>query len=73
MIDHFFQVLFIMGSLLFGDGAEPYGSEVGQPIAGSGQRAAVFFPPAHYLITALGVWSSVSPVRLLDTSVGTRR
>lgn len=26
-----------MGSLLFGDGAEPYGSEVGQPIAGSGQ------------------------------------
>lgn len=37
MIDHFLQVLFIMGSLLFGDGAEPYGSEVGQPIAGSGQ------------------------------------
>lgn len=37
MIDHFFQVLFIMGPLLFGDGAEPYGSEVGQPIAGSGQ------------------------------------
>lgn len=37
MIDHFFQVLFIMSSLPFGDGAEPYGSEVGQPIAGSGQ------------------------------------
>ena len=37
MIDHFFQVLFIMGSLLFGAGAEPYGSEVRQPIAGSGQ------------------------------------
>lgn len=29
MIDHFFQVLFIMGSLPFGAGAEPYGSEVG--------------------------------------------
>lgn len=67
MIDHFFQVLFVMGSLLFGDSAEPYGSEVGQPIAGT------FSPPAHYLITALGVWSSVSPVRLFDTSVGTRR
>lgn len=26
-----------MGSLPFGTGAEPYGSEVGQPIAGSGQ------------------------------------
>lgn len=37
MIDHFFQVLFVMGSLPFGAGAEPYDSEVGQPIAGSGQ------------------------------------
>lgn len=37
MIDHFFQVLFVMGSLPFGTGAEPYGSEVGQPIADSGQ------------------------------------
>lgn len=36
MIDHFFQVLFVMGSLPFGAGAEPYDSEVGQPIAGSG-------------------------------------
>lgn len=35
MIDHFFQVLFVMGSLPFGAGAEPYDSEVGQPIAGS--------------------------------------
>ncbi len=71
MIDHFFQVLFVMGSLPFGAGAEPYDPEVGQPIAGSGQLP--LSPPAHYLITALGVWSSVSPVRLLDTSVGTRR
>ena len=37
MINHFFQVLFVMGSLPFGAGAKPYGSEVGQPIAGSGQ------------------------------------
>lgn len=71
MINHFFQVLFVMGSLPLGAGAEPYGSEVGQPIAGSGQLS--FSSPAHYLITALGVWSSVSPVRLFDTSVGTRR
>lgn len=35
MINHFFQVLFVMGSLPFGAGAEPYGSEVGQPIAES--------------------------------------
>lgn len=26
-----------MGSLPFGTGAEPYDSEIGQPIAGSGQ------------------------------------
>ena len=37
MINHFFQVLFVMGSLPLGAGAEPYGSEVGQPMAGSGQ------------------------------------
>ncbi len=37
MIDHFFQVLFVMGSLPFGAGAELYGSEVEQTIAGSGQ------------------------------------
>ncbi len=37
MINHFFQVLFIMGSLPFGDGPEPYDPEVGQPIADSGQ------------------------------------
>ena len=37
MIDRFFQVLFVMGSLPFGAGAEPYGSKIGQPIAGSGQ------------------------------------
>lgn len=37
MINHFFQVLFVMGSLPFGAGAELYGSEVGQTIAGSGQ------------------------------------
>lgn len=37
MINHFFQVLFIMGSLPFGDGPEPYDPEVGQPIADSEQ------------------------------------
>ena len=37
MIDHFFQVLFVMGSLPFGAGAELYGTAVGQTIAGSGQ------------------------------------
>lgn len=41
MIDHFFQVFFVMGSLPFGTGAEPYGSEVGQPIAGN--RKLSFF------------------------------
>ena len=35
MIDHFFQVLVVMGSLPFGAGAEPYGSKIGLPIAGS--------------------------------------
>lgn len=37
MINHFFQALFIMGSLPFGAGAEPYDPEVGQPIADSEQ------------------------------------
>lgn len=37
MIDISSRSFLSWGSLPFGTGAEPYGSEVGQPIAGSGQ------------------------------------
>ena len=56
MINHFFQVLFVMGSLPFGDGAEPYDPEVGQPIAGSGQLS--FF--RQLTISSL-LWASCLP------------